>query len=548
MVEGVGIQPRSLNITVIALFALIAGAPIAHMLIRSLWIDGEATLRHYLAVFGDVRNAGLLLRSLGIALAAAAMAVVMGTAQAFLLARTSIVAKPAWRYLYFLPLCIPPHIHAIAWIYLCGDAGAVNRLLSGIFDTATPMLNIYSPTWTAVILALAYHPLVTLVTYSGLLAMDRRLEEAARQYHPPGRVLRSVTIPLLLPHIMAGGVFVFIFAFFDYGVPALLRVHTYPVEIFAQFSAFYNEAAATALALPVIVMALILLALQRFWMRGRSYVVLQSGRSASASFHLGAFKPWAAAYMVALTGAAVGLPLAVLVHQAKTAAVFAAVWHSAGREILFTSGLSLAAATVIAVLAYLLCGTRWQGRRKQGALLDLFNYAPLALPATVLGIGLIYVWNRPATQFIYGGAMILVIAYAARFVPFSLQAVSAGMRQIGPGLREAARLYQGAWWKRTLAVDIPLCLPALVAAWSIAFILCMSELGATLLVIPPGMGTIALKIYNLMHYGANQMVAALSIVLIAVNLTIAAVAAVCARRLGWTGRIRMLTQQAGQRP
>lgn len=515
------------------------------MLIRSIWIDGEATLRHYLIVFGDARHAGLLLRSLGIALATTVMAISMGTTQAFLMARTTIAAKPAWRHLYFLPLCIPPHIHAIAWIYLCGDAGAVNRLLSGLFNTPTPMLNIYRASWAAVILALAYHPLVTLMTYSGLLAMDQRLEEAARQYHPPAMVLRKVTIPLLLPHILAGGVFVFIFAFFNYGVPALLRVHTYPVEIFAQFSAFYNEAAATALAVPVIVMALILLALQRFWMRGRSYVVLHTGRSAITPFRLGSFKHGAAAYMTALIGAAVGLPLAVLAQQAKSAAVFAAVWRSAGREIFFTTGLSLAAATVIAVLAYLLGGTQWGPRKKRYSLLDLFNYAPLALPATVLGIGLIYVWNRPATQFIYGGAVILVIAYAARFVPFSLQAVVAGMRQIGPGLREAARLYQGAWWKRTLAVDIPLCLPALVAAWSIAFILCMSELGATLLVIPPGMGTIALKIYNLMHYGANQMVAALSIVLIAVNLLIAAFAAVCARRLGWTGGSRSLTQQAG---
>jgi iron(III) transport system permease protein len=235
----------------------------------------------------------------------------------------------------------------------------------------------------------------------------------------------------------------------------------------------------------------------------------------------------------------------VLALQAKNAAVFAAVWRSAGREIVFTTGLSLVAATVIAVLAYLLGGTQWGPRKKRYPLLDLFYDAPLALPATVLGIGLIYVWNRPATQFIYGGAVILVIAYAARFVPFSLQAVAAGMRQIGPDLREASRLYQGAWWKRTLAVDIPLCLPALVAAWSIAFILCMSELGATLLVIPPGMGTIALKIYNLMHYGANQMVAALSIVLIAVNLLIAALAALCARRLGWTGGGRTMTQPAG---
>ena len=315
-------------------------------------------------------------------------------------------------------------------------------------------------------------------------------------------------------------------------MPALLRVHTYPVEIFAQFSAFYNEAAATALAVPVIIVALLLLALQRFWMRDRSYVVMDTGRVKAAPFSLGKLRWPALVYLIVLSMMAVGLPLATLAVQTGSLAVFKAVWRSAGREIIFTTSLALTAATVITALAYLLAGSQWKRTSRFNAWLDMFFFAPLALPATVLGIGLIYVWNRPATQVVYTGAGILVIAYAARFVPFSLQAVLSGLRQVGPGLREAAWLYQGSWWKRTLAVDLPLCLPSIMAGWSIAFILCMSELGATLLVIPPGRGTIALKIYNLMHYGANQMVAALSLVLILINLLVAAGVVVGLRHRG----------------
>ena len=81
-------------------------------------------------------------------------------------------------------------------------------------------------------------------------------------------------------------------------------------------------------------------------------------------------------------------------------------------------------------------------------------------------------------------------------------------------------------------IDAPLCLPGLVAGWSIAFILCMGELGTTLLVIPPGMGTLSLKIYTLMHYGASQMVAALSYILICINLAVAACAVWGAGRFG----------------
>jgi iron(III) transport system permease protein len=198
------------------------------------------------------------------------------------------------------------------------------------------------------------------------------------------------------------------------------------------------------------------------------------------------------------------------------------VWQSASREIIATTLLSIVSATVITALSYLLGGALGSRDGRLNGGLDLFCFAPLALPATVMGIGIIYVWNRPATQMVYTSAAILVIVYAARFVPFSLRAVVAGMQQIGPAMRDAAMLYQRQWVRRLLKIELPLSMPGLIAGWCMAFILCMSELGATLLVVPAGMGTISLKIYTLMHYGANQMVAALSLFLVMINLLIAA--------------------------
>jgi iron(III) transport system permease protein len=529
------IQPRTVNTCALVVFGLIAIAPACHMLVRSVWQQGGMTLQPYLDVFGDVRQAGLLVRSLCIALGASLIATVLGVCQALLLVRVQLPIKRVWRRIYLLPLCIPPHVHAIALIYICGETGSLNRLLTQLFQTQTPVLNIYTPFWAAAVLAVAYHPFVTLMAYSGLLSADHRLEEAARQYHPGIRVLGRVTLPLLMPHIFSGTVFVFIFSFFNYGVPSLLRVHTYPVEIFAQFSAYYNEPAATALASPVIVVALVLLALQRLVMKERSYVVIDSSRRPSAAFHLGRVQPAATAFLTLIAGVGILSPLAVLAMNTQAIATFAVVWRNAGREIITTTVLSLTAATAMAVLAYVLGGLQRKQRGRRGLWLDLLLFTPLAIPATVLGIGLIYLWNRPLTQLIYGGAIILIIAYTARFIPLVLQAVIAGMRQVGPELLEAATLYQGKWRKRALKIDIPLSLPGLMAGWAIAFILCMGELGVTLLVIPPGMGTLSLKIYNLMHYGANQMVAALSIILIGLNLLVAASAVFFVGKIGRRG-------------
>jgi iron(III) transport system permease protein len=65
--------------------------------------------------------------------------------------------------------------------------------------------------------------------------------------------------------------------------------------------------------------------------------------------------------------------------------------------------------------------------------------------------------------------------------------------------------------------------PSLITGFFIVFILSFGELGTTLLVIPPGRETIPIKIYNLMHYGAEQMVAALCVFLVATVLAFSGV-------------------------
>ncbi len=169
-------------------------------------------------------------------------------------------------------------------------------------------------------------------------------------------------------------------------------------------------------------------------------------------------------------------------------------------------------------LAYLL---ERHGKRLQVAT-GFVSLLPLAIPSITLGIGLIMIWNRPLADFVYERSFILIIGYVAHFIPFSVITLTSGMKQVNPHLEEAAFLVTPRWRRVIVRIVLPLLRPSLLAGGFIVFILSFGELGTTLLIIPPGKETIPIKIYNLMHYGADQMVAALSVVLVILVLAFSA--------------------------
>lgn len=158
-------------------------------------------------------------------------------------------------------------------------------------------------------------------------------------------------------------------------------------------------------------------------------------------------------------------------------------------------------------------------------------YLPLAVPAVTMGIGLITIWNQPLMDIVYGSSLIIIFGYVARFIPFAVAAAISGLRQLDTKLEEAAFMASSNWWRVMGKIVVPLISPSLITGFFIVFILALGELGTTLLVTPPGRETISLKIYNLMHYGAEEKVAALCLVLMAAILMFSTVFLILHRKL-----------------
>lgn len=493
--------PPCLSGVSIGIFATVVLLPIVYML-GAPFLGGGLDRTDGGNPLFDPRQLWLAARSLAIAAGTTILALIMGVPTAILLSRTDLGMKQALAALAVVPVLIPPSIHAIVWSHL-------DRLAKPVLP-----LNIHSLWGVILVLALAYFPFVFLLTTSGLQTIDPNVEEASLLNRGRFRTVTRITLPLATPHILSSAVFVFIFSVIDFGVPDILRVNVYPVEIFIQFSALYDEKSATLLSLPLLLMTLSLLLLHQRIMKERSFINFSGGHARRVVFGLGNLGFAAHGFILLILILSVGVPLAVLLHAAGPIAGYGRVLQSCADQIAYSLIVALAGALLAVALGFPLAIIMERSPDRPARVLFFCALLPLAVPAVTLGIGMIKVWNRPFVDLLYGSSLMVVFGYTARFLPLCVLAAISGLKQIGTGPEEAAALVTSRWSRTAGNILLPLMSRSLTTGFFAVFVLSLGELGTTLLVIPPGRETIPIRIYNLMHYGAEQTVAALCLIVV----------------------------------
>jgi len=496
-------------------FAALALAPVAVMVAGSVVVEGKLSAAAYRNILATERQWSLLRNSVGLAGLTALACMALGSALGFMLTRIQVPGRGLLAFLFAVPLVVPSYVCALAWIHLLGQRGAINSLLMRLFALDAPPFSIYGLPGAVFVLSLCYYPIVMLTTAAALMSADVTQEEAARLYGGWRRALAGVTLRQGAPGCLAGGVLVFVLALGSFGVPSFLRLNVYALESFTKFSAFYDTAGATAAALPLIALSVAALFVFERCRRRLAGPFVSSHDRQPPWLPVGPWRWGACAACMLVLLISVVLPLGALAREAGGAAAYAQALQTAWPELahtLLVGALSATAMTLLGLpLAYGL--TRGHGWRRAAV-----AYAPLltfAIPGTVLGIGLIKVWNRGgAAEWVYGTAAIVVFAYVARFLVVAQRGMAAALDQVGPSLAEAAAVSGVSPFRTGWGVMLPLLWRPLAAVWVVAFILSMGELSATVLVSPPGFTTLTTRMFSLMHYGMSELVAALAILLV----------------------------------
>lgn len=180
------------------------------------------TLENFARLF-DPLYLSVVLNSLGIAAVVTVLALAIGYPTALMITRLS----PRWRTVALIAVLLPFWtnflIRTYAWILLLNNAGWINQALQAVGITDEPISMLYTPQAVVVGLLYMYLPLMILPLYSSLSSQDRQLGEAATNLGAsPFRVFRTITVPLSIPGILTGCVFVFVPAMSNFIIPELI--------------------------------------------------------------------------------------------------------------------------------------------------------------------------------------------------------------------------------------------------------------------------------------------------------------------------------------
>lgn len=503
-------EPIAVRRTALAIYLLIAIGPIVVLAAHGLLQFTDPRARPELLAAGiTLRQLRLLLSSAGFALLVAVSSTALGVLAATALWQWSRGSLRVLRYWFLLLLFIPPYLQAQAWMSALAATG------TALGGTAAA---ISSHSWLVAwwVEATIYAPLAAGLAMLGLSAIDPLLLEAGRLSRSELSCWWRIALPLAMPQLTAAAGLVFLLSLADYGVPSLLQVNSYPLEIFAYFSSGGPVGGALLLSLPMLLIALTGLAAIIAGLRAMSLRPPSKHRPIAIALRW----PWWLQLLQRMSLTVLGLqlavPLAVFWRWAGSPAQAVRATVAASAELQVTLVIALAAGLLCLPLAYALA--RQLGRAETGQAWWLLALLPAALPAPLLAIGLIVVWNRPGFSLAYDSLLLPVLVVIARFTPVVALLILAQLKRLDTALLDAGRVFCPSAFQLWLRVRLPLYAPGLLAAALLMAALSTGELGGTLIVAPPGRATLAMRIYNYLHYGASESVAGLCLVLIAIAL------------------------------
>jgi iron(III) transport system permease protein len=481
-------------VLVSAAVAVVLILPLAFLLTEAAGA-GLGTVAHLIA---RPLTGQLLWNTVRLGVVVTVLCAIIGTGSAWLVERTDLPGRRMWAVLLVIPLAIPDFVISFGW-------ASLSTAVSGFRGAV-------------LVMSLALYPLVYLPVAASLRNADPGQEEVARSLGAgPVRTFFRVTIGQARVAILGGCVLVIMTMLAEYGAFEILGYQTFTTEIFTEFSLSFDVPAACALALVLIALSLLVLGTDSgIHRRGRVSRVSRTAQRATPRNRLGLWTVPVLAALSAVVLLALGVPVG-------SAAYWWATGTSqpfSGTPLLSAAGYTAAYGACAGVLATAMAlpvailAVRRRGRL--ASVIERSTFLVLAVPGLVIALSLSYFSERYGDGIGYQSAPMLVLAYAIMFFPLALVGVRASVAQAPAGLEDVARSLGKRQITVLWQVTRPLVAPGLAAAFCLVFLSAVTELTATLILVPTGVQTLATQFWNYQQNLAYGQAAPFALVMIAI--------------------------------
>jgi len=540
--------------------ALFTGAlvlyPVGMLLFGSFWtsrpgLPGQLTLDNYVSAYTSGDTYKLFATTVLLMGVKTLVAAALALALAWIVTRTDTPFRRALEVLIITPYFVPGILEAIGWILLLSPrTGAINVAARQIFGLSDAPFDVYSIGGMLWVMALGSVSFMFLLITSALRSMDASLEEAARASGAGAmRTALTVTLPLIAPSVLAIMMLSFIRAVESFEVPVLLGtragIFVFTNKIYSAIQDYpVNYWLSTALGASFIPLTLGLVLVQNRVLRGREFVVVSGKGYRPRVVRLGPFRWVAFAVCAGYFVLAAALPISQILLGSFTR-VFGLfepemltlnnytalvsdprLWRGLTNTLWVCATAAVVTVALCSAIAYIVTRTKHPLRRP----LDLVAWLPWTIPGVVAGLGFLWAYIFFPLP-LYGTTALLVIAFVTGGLPLGVRVMAGGLVQIHAELEESARSHGASWAYMARRVLVPLVRPVMAAAALTLFAVFSRSVAPVVLLAGIGTELLSVLLFQYTLQGQMQVVSALAMILLLVNIAGLAVA----RRVGAFG-------------
>jgi len=494
---------------VIASMCLFIVYPFYTILTKSIFSDKVegVTLYNFTRFFTKKYYYEPLIRSIVVCSTTVLTSTLIGVPIAYVLTRYNVPGKQLVHILIIMSLMSPPFIGAYSWIILAGRQGIVAKLFTAL-GLGAP--TIYGKGGIIFVFTLHLFPYVYLYTSGAMNSIDASLEEAAENLGMSKlKRIWTVTLPVVLPSILAGCVMVFMTCLADFGTPMLIG-EGYTVLPVLVYNEYMSESAtnpymASALSVVIVSCSLLVLAFQKLVIDKRNYQMSSLRPPKETELH--GIKRFLVSLPIYIVVFLAFLPQIVVICQSFIERSFSGMVKGINLKnyefisakladnIKNTYLFSIIAIVFIIIVGILVSYILVRKKGKVANAIDTLIMFPYVIPGSVLGIGLIIAFNRKPIVLV-GTAAIMIISYVIRKLPYTVRSGTAFLYQMDPYVEEASINLGVSPLKTFFTVTARMMLPGVMSGAVISWITCINELSSSIMLYSGKTSTIAIAIYQ----------------------------------------------------